>query len=189
MTKVRIGVVGTGRIANEMCTVFKHARRGELAAVASADKARAHTFATRHKISAVYEGVSQLLQDPAIEAIYVANATKLHAQTTILALQAGKHVLCEKPFAMSYSAGQAVLQAAETANKIFLEMYWPHSLPTYRHAYELVDRKEIGAPKFFSDSFGYFVSRETAPRLLNKEDGGAILDRLGYHFSFALRVM
>ena len=100
---VKIAMLGTGRIAqNQLAPALNLARGGELWSVLSRDRARAQAFATRHQAHSAtpaYDDLSALLADPALDAVIIATPDGLHARQAILAAQAGKHVLCEKPMA------------------------------------------------------------------------------------------
>ena len=117
MPTVRIGILGAARIAPG--GIIKPARNNpeaEVRAVAARDRGRADAFATKHGIPTVHDSYAALLADPEIDAIYNPLPNGLHAEWTIAALEAGKHVLCEKPFTANATEAEAVAAVAATAS-------------------------------------------------------------------------
>lgn len=186
---VRFGMVGTGAMAEQMLPAFRHAQGVELVAVASRTEERAKAFAARHSVPSAYASIEALLADGDVDAVYVANATGAHAEASIAALKAGKHVLCEKPFAMTAEEGARVIDAAKASGKLFMEGLWTHLLPSYQRVYELAQAKSLGAPVQLTAAYGYPAPREARPRLYDKADGGVLLDLVVYPLSLALRLM
>src|SRR5207247_3048297 len=99
--KLRWGILGPGRIAPRIARALADNERGELLAVASRDPERGRAFAERHGAQTVHDTYEALLADPSIDVVYVALPNGLHAEWTVRALDAGKHVLCEKPLALT----------------------------------------------------------------------------------------
>jgi predicted dehydrogenase len=121
---LRIGVLGAARIAP--MALVKPARRVlgvTVAAVAARDPARAAEFARKHNVATVHSSYDELLADPSIEAIYNPLPNALHAQWTLKALAAGKHVLCEKPFTSNESEAREVAAAAEASGLVVMEAF------------------------------------------------------------------
>lgn len=186
---VRFGMAGTGAMAAIMLPAFRHAAGAELAAVASRSEERARMFALKHNIPSACGSLEELLADQSIHAVYIANATKDHAQTSIAALKAGKHVLCEKPFAMTAADGERVIEAAKASGKLFMEGLWTHFLPAYERVRQIAYDKDLGAPLHLTASYGFATSEAARPRLFDRQDGGVILDLGVYPVSLALRLM
>lgn len=186
---VRFGMIGTGAMAEAMLPSLRLAKNAELVAVASRSDARAKAFAEAHDIRDVYGEASVMLREQTIDAIYIANATGAHAQTAISALEAGKHVLCEKPFAMTAADGEKVIAAARASGRLFMEGLWTHFLPAYKRVYGLIEEQSFGEAKLLSAAYGYPTSPELRPRLYDKTDGGVLLDIAVYPVSLALRLM
>ena len=101
MTALRWGILGPGRIAPRLVRALAQTARGELVAVASSDRERGAAFARTHRIPRSYGSYEALLDDADVDVVYVSLPNHLHAAWTIRALEAGKHVLCEKPLAIS----------------------------------------------------------------------------------------
>ena len=111
MTSLHWGILGPGRIAPRLVRAVAGSTRGSLVAVASRDPARAAAFAARHAIPASFGSYEALLADPEIDVVYISLPNHLHAEWTIRALEAGKHVLCEKPLALSVADVDAIAAA------------------------------------------------------------------------------
>lgn len=186
---VRFGMAGTGAMAVAMAPAFRHAPGADLVAVSSGSNDRAQEFAATHGIEKSYGDFDAMLGDASIDAIYIANRTRDHASASITALQAGKHVLCEKPFALSAEEGEKVIAAARASGKLFMEGLWTHFLPSYRRVHDLVHSNEVGEAKHLVAGYGYPTSPEVRPRLFYKDDGGVLLDIAVYPISLALRLM
>lgn len=186
---VRFGMAGTGAMAVAMLPAFRHAPDADLIAVSSNSNERAQEFAATHGVEKSYGGFDAMLDDASIDAIYIANRTRDHASASIAALQAGKHVLCEKPFALNANEGEKVIAAARASGKLFMEGLWTHFLPAYQRVHDLVQTGEVGEPKQLVAGYGYPTSPEARPRLFYKDDGGVLLDIAVYPISLALRLM
>ncbi len=186
---VRFGMAGTGAMAVAMLPAFRHAPGADLVAVSSSSNDRAQQFAATHSVAKSYGDFNAMLGDASIDAIYIANRTRDHASASIAALQAGKHVLCEKPFALSAEEGEKVIAAARGSGKVFMEGLWTHFLPAYRRVHGLIHNDEVGEAKHLVAGYGYPTSPEIRPRLFYKDDGGVLLDIAVYPISLALRLM
>lgn len=186
---IKFGVIGTGRMAATMMGAFHAVPEVEVTAVVSASPERARGFADRFRIPSSYGSLDELLRNDAITAVYVAGRNLDHARTTIAALRAGKSVLCEKPFAINSKEGEAVLAAARSAGKLFMEAMWTPFLPAYERLLELVKSGAFGKPTHLHFDFGYPASQKTSSSLFAPEDGGVLLDRSAYGISLALRVL
>jgi predicted dehydrogenase len=128
--RMRVGVLGASRIVRR-ALVEPASRRGdvEVVAIAARDEARAAGFAAQHGIARAYGSYEALLADPDVDAVYVALPAALHARFSILALAAGKHVLCEKPFAANAQEAEAMVAAAVAAGRVLAEAFHYHHHP------------------------------------------------------------
>jgi predicted dehydrogenase len=123
-TRVRIGILGAARIAPG--AVVKPAAvepEAEVAAIAAREVERARRFAAQHKIPTAYGSYAQLLADPSIDAVYIAVPNGLHGRWTKATLQAGKHVLCEKPFTANAEEAASVAEAARRSDRVVMEAF------------------------------------------------------------------
>jgi predicted dehydrogenase len=160
--KVRFGFIGAGMIAHYSAdNVHKHPR-GEVVAVHDANPIRARDLAVKQGAAKVHDNVSALLADPEVDAVYIAVPNKFHAPLTIAALEAGKHVLIEKPLAMNAAEGEAMFAAARKAGRTLLvgmnQRYTP-SAQTIRTAVVAGEAGEIYHAK------SYWWRRAGIPKL------------------------
>src|SRR5882672_8845592 len=186
---VKIGIIGTGRMAETMLGAFKEVSDIEVIAVCSTSPDRAKEFALRFGIKASYGDLTQFFCNDAIRAVYIANRNVEHSVTAIAALNAGKAVLCEKPFAINVKEGQAVLAAARNARQLFVEAMWTSFLPAYRRVRDLVQSGSFGKPTHVHFDFGYPTSAKINPLLFAANGGGVLLDRSAYGIALALSIL
>jgi predicted dehydrogenase len=145
MDRIRIGVLGAARIAP--AAIIRPARAvpgAEVVAVAARDRDRATAFAAKHKIPRVHGTYEELVGDPGIDAIYNPLPNGLHGRWTVAALAAGKHVLCEKPFAANAQEAR-VVAAAIPAGAVVMEAFHYRYHPVFMRARQLLDDGAIGA--------------------------------------------
>ena len=143
---LRIGVLGAARITPMALLTPAKAMGGdvEIAAIAARDPARAAAFAKKHRIARSHGGYEALLADEGIDAIYNPLPNSLHAEWTIRALAAGKHVLCEKPFASNAAEAEQMAAAAKKAGRVLMEAFhWRHH-PLAARMIEIVRSGELG---------------------------------------------
>ena len=135
---IRWGIIGIGDIAERNFAPALHiAADTEFVAVVSRSMERAKAFAARHKVARAYDSLDKMLADPALDAVYIATPNSLHAEQTIAAAKAGKHVLCDKPMALTEREGERMIEAADR-NKVklavaFRNRYHPAHVDTRRH--------------------------------------------------------
>ena len=185
---ITIGIAGTGAIAAAMLPAIRLSG-AELRGVSSRDSDRARAFSDAHGVAGAFDGLDAMLREETIAAVYIAGSTGAHADDSIAALEAGKHVLCEKPFAMTAQDGERVLAAARASGKLFMEGLWTHFLPAYQRLFAIAREATIGEPKHLAAAYGFPSSREMRPRLFDRADGGVILDLGVYPVSLALRLL
>lgn len=184
-TPIRIGIIGTGAMARLMLPSLMAEPGLMVAAVASRDAERARAFAAEWRL-AIHGDEAALLANPAIDAVYIANATADHAASGIAALQAGKAVLCEKPFATNPDEAARVIAAAKAAQRPLLEAIATPFLPAIATALADARAGRIGTPTQFTAAFGYPANREAMPRLFAGPGAGVLLDRAIYPIALAL---
>ena len=146
MDTVRIGILGAARIAPS--AVIKPARNSgeaQIEAVAARDRSRAEAFASKHGVPNVRDSYAALVDDPDLDAIYNPLPNGLHAEWTIAALEAGKHVLCEKPFTANTQEAEAVGAVAQRAGLVVMEAFHYRYHPLALRMREIVDSGELGA--------------------------------------------
>jgi predicted dehydrogenase len=184
---VRWGVLSTARINAKVLAGARSAANVEVVAVGSRDRARGEAFATEHGIERVHGSYEELLADPDVEAVYIPLPNKLHVPWSIKALEAGKHVLCEKPLTRRASDAEAAFQAAERAARLLMEGFmWRYHPQT-----EALTRQagEIGPLRLVRAAFGFPLPPDPANVRLQAElDGGALMD-VGCYCVSALRLL
>ena len=180
---LRIGILGAARIASNFIAGARLSSRVEIAAVASRDASRAETFARTHGIAFV-PSYDHLLADPDIDAVYIPLPHNLHAPWSIAAARAGKHVLCEKPLALSEAEALEMFAAADAAGVVLLEgypfLYQPQTLEIER----LIAERTLGEIQSIYAACGFTLTNPEDFRLDPALGGGALLDAGCYPVSF-----
>jgi predicted dehydrogenase len=144
-TRVRFGILGAARIAPiAMVKPAAEESEAEVTAIAARDLERARRFAAKHKISRAYGSYAQLLADPRIDAVYIAVPNGLHGRWTNAALEAGKHVLCEKPFTANAEEAATVAEAARHSGLVVMEAFHYRYHALTRRMLEIVNSGELG---------------------------------------------
>lgn len=180
------GILGTGNIARQFTAGVSASRRGQLVAVASRDSAKAAIFAKAHSIPASYGAYQALLNDPSVQAVYVSLPNSMHHEWTIKALVAGKHVLCEKPFAMNIDQAIEMFDVAQRCGKVLMEAFMYRTHPLTHAVIAAVDSGAIGEVRLIRTSFCFKVGKTAGNiRFDPTLAGGVIMDVGCYCVSFA----
>lgn len=183
------GLLSTARINRALIPPLQVSKRNHLLAVASRTQEAANNYAREHKISRAYGTYEALLADPEIDVIYNPLPNHLHAEWTIKAVEAGKHVLCEKPLALSVDEVDAMQAAARKHDRVVAEAFmYRHHAQTLK-VQELVQNGSLGALKLIRGSFSFILSREGDVRLDPAMGGGSIWDVGCYPISYARTVV
>jgi predicted dehydrogenase len=183
------GLLSTARINRALIPPLKASKRNQLTAVASRTKDAADAYAREWKIPQAYGSYESLLADPEIDIIYNPLPNHLHAEWTIKAVEAGKHVLCEKPLALSVEEVEAIQAAAQKHGRVVAEAFMYRHHPQTLKVQELVKGGSIGTLKLVRGSFSFVLSREGDVRLKPEWDGGSIWDVGCYPISYARTVV
>ncbi|HXG75098.1 MAG TPA: Gfo/Idh/MocA family oxidoreductase [Gaiellaceae bacterium] len=173
---MRLGIVSTAHI-NRLLIPQAHASdKVELLAVASRDRARAEEYARRWEIPRAYGSYEELLADPDLDAVYISLPNTLHCEWSVRAVEAGKHVLCEKPFARDPEAVAAVFDAAERAGRLVSEAFMYRHNPQTARLVELVREGAVGELRLVRSAFSYALFDPENIRLRPEVEGGALMD-------------
>jgi predicted dehydrogenase len=175
--RLRVGVLSTANIATEK--VIPGMRRGtrcEVVAIASRDTATAEAVATRLGIPRAHGSYEGLLADPEIDAVYIPLPNHLHAEWTIAAARAGKHVLCEKPLAMIAADAERMLAAGREAGVVVMEAFMYRLHPSWEALREIVASGRIGRLLAVQSWFSYFNDDPANIRNIREVGGGALFD-------------
>jgi predicted dehydrogenase/aryl-alcohol dehydrogenase-like predicted oxidoreductase len=185
---IRWGLIGPGDIAHNFADGLAQSTSGRLHAIAGRDAARRNAFGDAYAIPAArrYAAHAQLLADPDIDAIYVSTPHPWHAELSIAALRAGKHVLCEKPAGMNAAEVTAVTEVAAQEGRFFMEAFMYRCHPQIARVLEIIASGEIGTLVHIRTAFGFDAPDRPGSRLYDKALGGSgILDVGGYPVSLA----
>ena len=161
------GIIGIGGHANRfMAPAITHAAGTELVAVCSRDMGRAQEFARKHNAKKAYDSLEKMLADPALNVLYVATPNNLHAEQTIAAAEAGKHVYCEKPMALTVAECERMIKACDD-NKVKLGIDFQNRFhPAHVEARRLILSGEAGEVNVVKAQYAHGRSRN-APRIQN----------------------
>ncbi len=185
MTKLHWGLLSTARINGAVMPPIRLSHRSELVGVASRDQAKADAYAQAHALPRAYGTYEAMLADPAITAIYNPLPNHLHAEWTIKAAEAGKHVLCEKPLALSLADIDRMIAAARANKVVVAEAFMYKHHPQTLKVLELLKNKPIGDLLAIKGAFTFDLSpRPTDIRWMPDMGGGSIWDVGCYPISF-----
>ena len=173
MKNTRWGLIGAGWIATTAVAPAMHAAENTvIQAVASRDPERSKAL---NPIT-VHETYDALLNDPLVDAVYISLPNHLHCEWTVKALKAGKHVLCEKPFAMNTAEVELMIQTAQECDRLLVEAVWSRWHPRMIRMVELVNSGSIGEVNSIDASFTFPASIEGNYRQTPEMGGGALFD-------------
>ncbi len=173
---VKWGILSTAHINRNVIPAAHASPKVELLAVASRDQARADDYAKKWEIERAYGSYEALLRDPDIEAVYISLPNSMHVEWSIKALEAGKHVLCEKPFSRHVPEVEAAFDAADRTGRLLSEAFMYRHNPQTKRAKQLVDEGAIGELRLIRSAFSYSLYDENNIRLHAGLDGGALMD-------------
>jgi predicted dehydrogenase len=186
----RWGILGPGNIAAKFAAGVAALDDQEVIAVGSRTQASADRFADRFGIVRRHVGYEALAADPTVDAIYVATPHNFHRDHTLLALRHGKHVLCEKPFAINAAQAQVMVDEARSQKRFLMEAMWSRFLPSIVETRKLITEGAIGKVQMIQADFGFRASFNPASRLFDPAlGGGALLDVGIYPISLAAMVL
>jgi len=177
---IRWGIIGPGAIATGFASAMASVAGGRIVAVGSRSVERAEAFGDQFGIPARYGDYDSVLGDPEVDVVYVATPQSRHATDTIAALQAGKHVLCEKPFALNERQARSMVEEARSRRLFLMDAIWSRFLPSYRSLVEVISSGRIGEPNLVEADFG-FRAGDPNHRLFKRELGGGGLLDLGVY--------
>lgn len=179
------GILATGGIAATFTAELQDAGL-RVAAVGSRRQERARAFADEHGIPSAHGSWAALAADPAVDVVYVATPHPAHLEAALTALEHGKHVLVEKPFALNEGEARRILEAAEQRGLIALEGMWTRWLPHMLEIHEVIAAGAIGEPRLLVADHQQALPQEPGHRVNAPElGGGALLDLGVYPISFA----
>jgi xylose dehydrogenase (NAD/NADP) len=183
---LRLGILSTAAIAKQILTAAAATPTIDAIAVASRERARAEAVARDWSIERAYGSYQELLADGDVDAVYVPLPNSLHAEWSVRALEAGKHVLCEKPFDRRPERVEAAFDAAARAGRVLTEAFMYRYHPQTERIRALVGSGALGALRTVRASFSFRATEaQKVLRLDSSLDGGALLDVGSYCVSMA----
>jgi len=175
--KIKWGIIGLGRIAHKFASDLLLVEGAELVAVASRDANNAKAFAEKYQSPRYYDNYEELVGNTEVEVVYIATPHALHLEHTLLCLDAGKAVLCEKPLGMNAEEVEIMMQRAREKRLFLMEALWTRFIPATEKLIQLVEDKSIGKIVSLQADFGYQAHYDPDSRLFKKSlGGGALLD-------------
>ena len=188
MTRTRWGIIGPGAIAHNFADGLAESKSGVLAAIASRDDARRKDFGDHYKLPAAkcYSDYAALAADPDIDAVYISTPHPWHAELSIMAMRAGKAVVCEKPAGMNAAEVVAMTEVATQQKVFFMEAFMYRCHPQIARLLAIIASGEIGRVQHIQTRFGFAATHDPKSRLFDPAlGGGGILDVGGYPVSLA----
>jgi predicted dehydrogenase len=179
------GLLSTAKINQALIPVLKSSARNRLAAVGSRTPQSADAYAREWDIPRSHGSYEALLQDPEIDVIYVSLPNHLHAEWTIKSLEAGKHVLCEKPLAITLDEVDRMQRAAISSGKVLAEAFMYRHHPQTLKVMEIVSSGVLGKLQLIKGAFTFNLRRAGDIRLRKETGGGGIWDVGCYPISYA----
>ena len=174
-----IGVLGAAAIVPMALTnPARSMPEVQVLAIAARDPKRAHAFARKHHIPRVHQTYSDLLSDPEIDAIYNPLPNSLHAEWTIRALRAGKHVLCEKPLASNACEAEQMARAAQQTGLVLSEAFAYRYHPLTSRVKEIVSNGQLGTIRHIEAQFCFLLPSTNNIRFNYELAGGALMDMM-----------
>jgi predicted dehydrogenase/aryl-alcohol dehydrogenase-like predicted oxidoreductase len=184
--QLRWAVIGPGTIARAFAGQLPQSRTGRLVAVGSRDQARAAAFAEEFGAARAYGSYQEVLDDAEVDAVYLAVPHPAHAEWVVRAAEAGKHILCEKPLAVTWAHAMAAVEAARRYDVFLMEAYMYRCHPQIRLLTNLIREGAIGAVQQVQSTFSFATAPRKDHRLFAPAlAGGGILDVGGYPVSAA----
>jgi predicted dehydrogenase len=184
-TVLRWGILSTARINRSIIPALRGLSRHDLTSVASRNRDAAERYAREWGIPRVFGSYAELLGDPDVDAVYIPLPNSLHAEWTIRATEAGKHVLCEKPLALTVAEVDDITAAAERAGVVVMEAFMYRHHPQTLRLKALVDEGAIGALRLIRGAFTFSLTRPGDVRLVTALGGGSLWDVGCYPVSMA----
>ncbi|MCF1422754.1 Gfo/Idh/MocA family protein [Mangrovimonas futianensis] len=179
------GIIGLGKIAHKFATDLLTLPNTKLLGVASRSHDKAVDFGKKFGAQKTYGSYEDLVKDPEIDAVYIATPHVFHKENSILCLQHGKAVLCEKPFAMNLEEVTEMIHIAKDHNTLLMEALWTYFLPHFQFVIQQIENKTFGEVLELEADFGFKANYDVTSRLIKKDLGGGSLLDIGIYPIFA----
>jgi predicted dehydrogenase len=178
---IRFGIWGTGAIAQQLAADFGLAHGAGLYAVGSRTLERAREFASLYGATKAYAGLDAMLADEAVDVVYIASPNHQHAADCLRCIEAGKAVLCEKPFAVDEHEATSIVRAARAQKVFCMEAMWTRFIPAIVETKRLIEAGEIGNIGLLQGNFATVMPNHSDSRFESPERGGGALLDLGVY--------
>lgn len=179
--KINWGIIGLGNIANLFASDLQLSDRSILRGVASRSHEKAQGFGKQFNAEKCYGSYKELADDPEIDVIYIATPHSFHFEQTLMCLEMGKAVLCEKPMGIHADETEKMIEAARTRGLFLMEGMWTRFIPATVKMLELLEQGAIGDLLFINADFGFKSDAGPESRLYNKALGGGSLLDIGIY--------
>jgi len=177
MERMGFGILGAARIAaGALIPAIRKSSNARVVAIAASDLERARDYAAQHVIPKAFGDYDEVLADPEVQAVYIPLPNSKHAFWTIRALEAGKHVLCEKPFSLNSAEARLVEEAGKRSRRTVMEAFMYRFHPQIEQALEILRRGDIGELSLIQSSFSFMLDRPGDIRWDKTLGGGALYD-------------
>jgi xylose dehydrogenase (NAD/NADP) len=186
---LRWGLLSTARINEAVIEPLRTSKRNKLVAVASRNQATADAYAHKHKIEKAHGSYEALLADPEVDVIYNPLPNHMHAEWAVKAVEAGKHVLVEKPIALSVAEMDTIIAAATKHKRVVAEAFMYRHHPQTLKVVEMIQKGELGQVKFVRGCFSAIFNRDPNYRFEPAMGGGALWDVGCYPLSYTRTVL
>jgi len=173
---MRLGIVSTADINRKVIPGAHASAKVELVAVASREQARAEEYARTWEIERAYGSYEAMLEDPDVDAVYISLPNTMHREWSIRSLEAGKHVICEKPFSRRPEDVEAAFDAAERTGRLLTEAFMYRHDPQTARLVELLRDGAVGELRVVRSAFSYSLYDTENIRLRTDVDGGSLMD-------------
>ena len=179
--KYRWGIIGAAHIAGKFAEGLKELPEAVCYAIASRSQEKAETFCNENGFEKAYGSYEAMLKDPLVDIVYIATPNNLHFEHTMMSLEAGKAVLCEKPFASNLSQVQQMIQKAKEKKLFLMEALWSRFLPSVQSFKQQMQEGTIGKPLLLEVDFGFKANYNPQSRLFDPELGGGSIPDIGIY--------
>lgn len=184
-TRLRWGILGAGGICNDFAVGVATAG-GCIAAVGASSLGKAQALADKVKALKAVGSYEELVQDPSVDVVYVGTIHTMHLPHTLMALNAGKHVLCEKPLAVNAKEAEQMVALARSKGLFLMEAMWTRFFPIIRKLREVVASGSLGSPRCLQADFGFIGPTDPSHRVMDLNMAGTVKwrvtprDTMGY---------
>jgi predicted dehydrogenase len=190
MKTIRWGILGCGKIARKFASDIKFVKNAELIALGAREQSTVDAFAKDFPAKYKHNSYQSLVENPEVDAIYIATPHAFHHEHSLLCLNHNKAVLCEKAFAMNYREAKEMIDFAQKKKVFLMEAFWTKFLPHYQLMKKMIAEGKIGKVQSVTANFGFIPTPPVAPRLFDpKLGGGSLLDIGVYPIFHALDIL